>query len=112
MATTWERKWKSRVQSPQARPHAEVAFAQGDESREPHHGVGVEVMWLHLEEVQELAKELAHWEAKLASEVRGEDHAFAGLRCRQQLIAGHVKDRRRRHLACAPEAEHVVLSDF
>ena len=48
----------------QARLHAEVAFAQGDKGLEEHHGVGAEVMRLHLEEIQEVTEELAHREAE------------------------------------------------
>ena len=92
----------------QAWPHAEVAFAQGDEGREQHHGVGAEVVRLHLEVVQEFMEELAHRETKTASEVCGEDNVFAGLRRQQQLIGGHAKDRLRRHLASALEAEYIV----
>src|SRR4051812_18505654 len=45
-------------------PHPKVDFAQGDEGREEHHGVGAEVVRLKTIEIKKVLEEFAHREPK------------------------------------------------
>ena len=67
---------------------------------------------LHLVVIQEPAEEAAHRQAEATREVRGENHALAGLWFRRDLVAGDANDGRRWDLTGVAEAEEVILSDL
>src|ERR1041385_6664840 len=65
---------------------SEVTFAHRHKGGEQHDGIRSEVVRVQAVEGKKVVEELAHREPESAIEMRKEDDALAGLRCRQNFI--------------------------